>query len=137
MEVLERAAVAPPQLRTERAQMESLKGEVIVRGRLLAQTLELYTLQASALEPREGETPEQAKVRAGAELVAHALAHQVVLADGQPMWTAQQWLIHGGEHPQEVVALHAVAQRLAGAVTEDVEKNSEPSPGGEMPSSSP
>lgn len=128
MELLQRSAVPVLALRTERVPMASLGAEVIVRGRVLEQTLALFALHASVLTPREGESDAEAKVRAGADLVANTLAHQVVLADDLPMWSAAQWRVHGGAHPDEVMVLHAVAQRMAGAVVEDVEKNSQASP---------
>lgn len=127
MELLQRSAVPALILPIERAPMASLGAEVVVRGRVLEQTLSLFALHATVLTPREGESAEQARVRAGADLVAETLAHQVVLGDGLPMWSAEQWRVHGGMHPDEVMALHAVAQRLAGANAEDVEKNSQAS----------
>ncbi len=123
MELLERGAVPTPTLRTEEVPMASLGGKVIVRGRLLAQALALNTLHLEAAVVRDGETPSQAAERAGAEIVARTLAGQVLLGDGKPMWNAEQWSIHGAAHPEEVIALHHVAQRLSGAVAEDVAKN--------------
>lgn len=128
MELLERADVSRPVLATEPAPMESLRVMVLVRARMLAETLEVLALHAHALQPREGESAERAQVRAGAEIVAQTLAHQVVLADGKPMWTAEEWLVHGGKYPGEVMRLHAIAQRLAGVdesgvTSGDVAKN--------------
>lgn len=122
MAVLKRADVPQVELRTETVTLKSLGAEVIVRGRMLAETMALSGLQATSAKPRDGESAEDAQVRAGADIVAFTLANQVVLEDGEPMWSARQWSVHGAAHPNEVVELHGIAQRLSG-VGEDVEKN--------------
>lgn len=128
MELLDRAAVPSPTLRTEEVPMPSLGGKVIVRGRGLQEQLALNALHVKGLVPIDGETADQAAQRIGAELVVTALASQVLLGDGKPMWSADQWAVHGANHLQELFDLHGVAQRLsgegsAGQPAEDVAKN--------------
>ncbi|MGH6625142.1 MAG: hypothetical protein ACRECD_01120 [Burkholderiaceae bacterium] len=120
---LERNQIKPPVLPKEAVQVDALGGELIVRGLLLSQRLEMSALNAGLSAPLAGETELQARARAGGRLVANTLARCVVLADGEPMWSADQWDQFGATHPEPVLHLFKVARRLGGHDEEAIEKN--------------
>jgi hypothetical protein len=122
-------------VRQEIVRLESLGGDVIVRGRMLAETMLLLALDRSdADEDEAGADGGKAKkltarerkvlaVRHGVDLVCETLHMQVVLEDGAPMFTAEQWQQHGAQQPKELLELYKVAERLAGADTKALAKN--------------
>lgn len=122
MDLVKRAALPQVELRTERVTVESLGGDVIVRGVMLADTLRLAQLRARAARPLEGETDDDAQLRAGAEYAAQVLALQVVDGDGEPLMPATQWSIWGGGNAGEFNRLYDAAARLRGEAG-DTEKN--------------
>jgi hypothetical protein len=136
MAVIQRADVpGDVAVRQEIVPVESLGGDVIVRGRMLAETMFLLSLGRAeddeAPEGADGAKPKkltarERKVRAvrhGVDVVCETLHMQVVLEDGAPMFSARQWEQHGAQHPTELLALYKVAERLAGADTEALAKN--------------
>jgi hypothetical protein len=135
MALLQRADVpGAVTVRQEIVHVASLGGEVIVRGRLLAETLLLQALGRAEADEGDGEGAAPAKkltarqrkerdVRRGVDLVCETLHMQVVLEDGEPMFSAEQWQQHGAQQPAELLDLYTVAERLAGADTEALAKN--------------
>jgi hypothetical protein len=135
MALLQRADVpGAVTVRQEIVHVASLGGEVIVRGRLLAETLLLQALGRAEADEGDGEGAAPAKkltarqrkerdVRRGVDLVCETLHMQVVLEDGEPMFSAEQWQQHGAQQPAELLDLYKVAERLAGADTEALAKN--------------
>lgn len=121
MDLIKRADLPQVELRNERVTVESLGGDVLVRGRMLADTLRLAQL-AVAL-PLEGETDDAARARAGADRATAMLACQVLDADEQPLMGAKQWAIWGGSHPGEFQRLYVACERVAGGKKDIVEKN--------------
>ena len=105
------AAVALPQ---EAVDVPAIGGTVLVRGMSMPQLLAFSAARRRALEPVEGETPDQAAERASGELVPLLLAATVVLDDGLPVYTAAQWAAFGSVHPAATLDLWRVAVRLSG-----------------------
>ena len=109
---LDRASLKAPVLPKEAVSVASLGGEVIVRGLKLSERLALF-----ANLGEEGAAPEQAFVH-----VPRVLARVVILADGEPVFTEEQWEIHGASYPDDVFALFKVAQKLSGLDSDDAKK---------------
>jgi hypothetical protein len=122
MELLKRADLPKVELRSERVTVSSLGGDVIVRGLMLAQSLQLAHVRAKAAAQAEGETVDDAQMRAGATYAAAVLACQVLDADDQPLMSAEQWSIWGGRHADEFQQLYDAATRANGGAGE-AEKN--------------
>jgi hypothetical protein len=114
MELLKRADLPQVELRTERVTVESLGGDVQVRGLMLAQMLRLAQLRGKAADKQAGESDDDAKLRAGAEYAAQVLASQVVDADGTPLMSSDEWSIWGGCNASEFNELYDVAARMRG-----------------------
>jgi hypothetical protein len=136
MALLQRADVpGAVTVRQEIVHVASLGGEVIVRGRMLAETMLLLSLRGNEADEEDAVTADakpkkltarERKVRAvrhGVDVVCETLHMQVVLEDGEPMFSAEQWQQHGAQHPTELLDLYKVAERLAGADTEALAKN--------------
>jgi hypothetical protein len=123
MTLLERNAVQEPVLRKETVPVASLGGDVVVRGRLLSESLQLSALQSALREPLPGESEDDARARAGSVMVAKTLHLGVVLADGEPMWSEQQWNVFGAANLVEAMTLFSTVQRLSGSDLQAIEKN--------------
>lgn len=123
MALLERSKVKPPVRPMETVPCAALGGDVIVRGMLLSERLELQALNALMAEPAAGETEQQARARAGAHMTAQMLARCVVLADEKPLYSVHEWDQFGAKQPAAVLDLLKVAQRLSGNDELDIEKN--------------
>ncbi len=123
MALLNRNQVKTPTLRKETVAVAALGGDVVVRGLLLSELIELRQFVQSQKQPAVGETPEQAAARAGAQTCAITLAKTVCLADGEPLYSVREWEVFGAQHPGQAIDLFGVAQRLSGQVAEAVEKN--------------
>lgn len=136
MSYLERDKVVAPTVRRETVTLPSLGADVIVRTRMLADRMALSTLQEHIKAKQAGESEEDAMVRVGSAVVAKTLALQVELQDGKPLYTAEEWALHGADHPNEVLALYEICQGMSGADQDALAKNSQPSPSGVSPSSS-
>lgn len=125
MAVIKRANVAPPVLPKETVEVEALGGEVVVQGLLLSdrQDLEAYmvALARAGREAVEGGAGAQAP---GMAKVMPRLLHLSVLdADGERIYTEQEWQIFGGAHHGQAMALFLVAWRLSGFKQADNAKN--------------
>lgn len=107
MAILKRANIAPPAPPSEAVQVDAMGGEVVVRGLLLRDRLALATAGGA---DKFGQ-------------VSALLAASVVDADGEPVWTQQQWEAFGARHFEEALRLFVVAQRLSGLDAEETEKN--------------
>lgn len=110
---------APPDLRQEEITVDAIGGPVIVRGLVLADRLELWAEE----QPQKGETPEAAAKRSKATLVERQLARMVVLADGEPLWTVEQWKAFGQQHPDDAFRLYNLGNSFSGGDTKAIEKN--------------
>jgi hypothetical protein len=109
---LDRASIKKPVLPKEAVPVESLGGEVIVRGLLLTERLAMF-----ANLGQDGAAPEEAFVH-----VPRVLARVVLAEDGAPVFSEEEWQIHGSTYPEDVFALFRVAQRLSGLDAEDAKK---------------
>lgn len=116
---IERNKVKPPVLPKETTDSAAIGGEVIVRGLLMSDRMALWALA----KPREGETEEQASARAAAGMVPEMLARTVVLADGKPLWTAQQWDEFAASNSTEALRIFSIADKLSGGDSKEIEKN--------------
>lgn len=106
---LKKADIKPPVLPREAVEVVELGGEVVVRGLLLRERLALFD---DAL--------------AGAQKYGHisaVLAACVVDAEGEPVYTVEQWEQFGAAHFEAALALFKVAQRLSGLDVEERKKN--------------
>jgi hypothetical protein len=115
-----------PCLPIEEVTVESLGGEVFVRGMDMPQLLQFIAGRRAASVALEGETDEQANVRAGTEAVATSLAVTVLNAKKLPLYTAAQWRAWGAKHLPDVMKLFAVAMRLSGRTRTPSKKTPEP-----------
>lgn len=104
---LKKADIKPPVLPKEAVQVDELGGEVIVRGLLLRERVQLFQSGGGEWSAR----------------VSQMLAATVIDADGAPIYTAQQWEEFGAQHFDACARLLAVANRLSGLSTEDARKN--------------
>lgn len=110
---------APPVLRQEETTVDAIGGPVIVRGLMLADRLALWDEE----RPQKGESDEAALKRSKATVVERQLARMVVLADGEPLWTAEQWRAFGQQHPQDAFRLYNLGNSFSGGNTKAIEKN--------------
>lgn len=124
MALVERTRVAAPCLPIEEVTVESLGGEVFVRGMDMDQFLLWTAAGRDASAPREGETDEQALQRAGIECTSLALAWTVLAADKQPLFTREQWRAWGAVHFPDAMKLYGIAMSLSGRDAEAERKNS-------------
>jgi hypothetical protein len=123
MALIERSQVKPPSLPRETVAVPALGGDVIVRGLLLSERMQLSGLNAQLSQAEPGESQEQARSRAGGHLVSFTLARAVELADGQPLYTAAEWDAVGAEHPDAVLDLFQRTRALGGQDVEAAAKN--------------
>lgn len=114
MALIERSQIKAPSLPRETVEVSALGGEVIVRGLLLSERLELSGFHNRLADPLPGESEDQARSRAGGQIVAFTLARAVVLADSQPVFTQAEWDTFGAEHPDAVLDLFSRARVLGG-----------------------
>lgn len=131
---LKRGQVNVPALPEKVEPFPPLGGDVLVRGLLMTQRLANDRLHVAEQKPRDGETEENARARAGARIVTRMLHHSVVDPDGTPLCSEVEWDRLGGLHRAEVFRLFNVAMQLSGHDLELVAKNSEPSPSADSPS---
>jgi len=125
MTTIKRGQLPPaPVLPEETVSVPSLGGDVIVRGLLLSQQMALHAKVARATAaPAEGETEEQAGIRARSLRVAETLAMCVVLDDGKPLYTVEEWDVFGAKNTDDAMRLYETAQRLNGEDEEAATKN--------------
>lgn len=94
--------------------MASLGGNVLVRGLGMPEFLRWSSQRRALVVPRAGETDEQARERAAAEMVPLMLSMAVMLDDGLPVFSAAEWAAYGARHPEECTTLFQAAVRLSG-----------------------
>lgn len=134
------------QPRRETVDAPELGGAVIVRGLLASEGFALAALRSQALRrvreagaehrrrvaalpadatPPEFESPdlEFSELLSYGRYISEMLALSVVTPSGLALYTAAQWEVAAQHHPALSVRLQAVAERLSGLNTEDVEKN--------------
>ena len=96
--ILKRADIADPMPPEEAVAVGSLGGELIVKGLLLSERLQM------AID----------ETLSGPGRCAEILARCVLADDRKPLFTAQQWEAFGARHYDEALELFAVAHRLSG-----------------------
>lgn len=104
---IKKSDIKLPALPQEEVDVPALGGEVIVRGMLLGERLEIM----SSLQ--EGRFAH----------VSRILAATVVDADGKQMFSQEEWETFGATHFNEAMRLAAIASRLSGMDREGAEKN--------------
>lgn len=104
---LKKSDIQTPVLPKEAVPVDSLGGEVIVRGMLLKDRLALLS---------DSEMPVN-------EHPASLLAACVVDADGLPVFTQEEWEIYGAQHFDDALTLFNAVRRVSGLNTEVIEKN--------------
>jgi hypothetical protein len=121
--VLNRSQVEDPKLPQQVEPVPELGGDVIVRGLLLSARMELDDINEKAKVPLEGETDEEARIRAGKLVVPRMLNATVVDDEGHPIFTIGQWDVFGGAHRGTTFRLFEIALRMSGRIAEEVRKN--------------
>lgn len=121
--VLDRSKIRRPSLPKETVAVESLGGEVIVRGLLLSERLENDHVNAKLRVARDGESDDQATARAGAQILPRILHQCVVDAEGERLMSHQEWDEFGALHSADAFLLFNTAMRLSGQDLEGAEKN--------------
>lgn len=125
MAVLNRAAVTAPVVPKQTVEVPALGGEVVVRGLMMTERLALQSQMASLAAQARVRTQQGDGYDAASDLnsVLPMLLAMVVLdAEGQQLYSAEQWNVFGGQHPEQAVALFNVAWDLAGFAA-DLPKN--------------
>jgi hypothetical protein len=108
MAVIKRQDVPDPVLPKETVEVEALGGEVVVRGLLLTEYLDL---KASIAAAAKGSVADRSGVHA---VLPVLLAITVLDADEQPVFTQQEWQVFGAKHASQAIALFNVAWELSG-----------------------
>jgi hypothetical protein len=106
-------------LRQEETPVDAIGGSVIVRGLMLADRMALWAEE----QPQGDETPEAAAARSKATIVERQLARMVVLDDGQPLWSPDEWKAFGQQHSSEAFRLYNLGNSFSGGDTKAIEKN--------------
>jgi hypothetical protein len=127
MAVIKRGQVAAPTLPKETVGVDALGGEVVVRGLLLTERLDL---EARIAQQRRDAVKAKAdgKVKddgptAGDLAVPMLLSRCVQDADGLELWTEEQWQAFGCRYQDQALQLFNVAWRLSGFKQDDAAKN--------------
>lgn len=133
--------------RSETVDVPELGGSVVVRGLMASEMFAISSMRSQALkslrlaraehaEAVKALAPDQPRpafvapvlsfeeLRAYGQYVSHLLAAAVTVENGLGLFTSEQWEVAGQHHPGMPQRLQAVAERLSGLDTEDVEKNS-------------
>ena len=116
MAVLKRGAVQAPVLPKETVEVVALGGEVVVRGLLMVEALDIR----SAIQDTAATKTNAEAVHAVMPLM---LALCVVDADGAALFTADQWQVFGAANNAAAIGLFNVAWRLSGFVQAAETKN--------------
>ena len=106
---VKKADVKKPVLPKEAVRVESMGGELVVRGLLFSERMALFA-----------EAGEGAQVMA---YVPRLLAVTVLDADAKPVFTAEEWEVFGTGNEADMLALMQVALRLSGLQGEAVKKS--------------
>lgn len=121
MGLIQRADVRAPVLRKETVTVDSIGGDVVVRGLLGSERIRLHGLQEAVVRRAGGD--DDAHVQAGASAIPAALEKTVLAGDGKPLWTAAQWDEFASEHLDDALHLFSVVMRLSGGTVEEAAKN--------------
>jgi hypothetical protein len=117
MALINRSAVALPELRRELVQVDALGGEVAVVEMGLADRLDFEDALASSKGA--------AGKRTGIDTLLPLLLAACVRDDeGEPVFDAAKWRIFGARHRNEAIGLFNVAFRLSGFDGDENAKNS-------------
>ena len=112
-----------PALPKETVPFAPLRGEVIVRGLLLAEQQANGRRTAQEREPREGETVEEALTRANAVMAVRIVSQAVIDADGAPLLTLKEWEAVAASDQAALFGLADIALKLSGSRAAELEKN--------------
>ena len=112
MPTIQRDQVQEPVLRREEVDSPPIGGTVIVRGLLMARRYALLDLHAS-LPPAEQNY----------RVILSTLAESVILDDGQPVYSVDQWDRFASSNHAEAIRLFEITSRLNGGNLEEVAKN--------------
>lgn len=107
MKVLNKANIPAPTLPKKVVPVPQLDGKVIIRGLLLSDRVAILN-----------------KARAGGLLISELLAKTVVDADGEPIYTSQEWEEFGASNFETCLDLFKEAKALSGLDAEVSEKKS-------------
>lgn len=106
---VKKADIKRPVLPKEAVPVESMGGEVIVRGLLFSERMALF-----------------AEAGEGAQIMVYVprlLAMTVIDAEAKPIFSADEWEVFGVGQEAEMLALMQVALRLSGLQGEAVKKS--------------
>lgn len=113
------ATHSAPVLRKEAVTVESLGGDVILRAMLGSERLSLGNLARLRGDPAGAQ-----ELGDDFKLIPRLLAKVVLNDKGEPFMTAEEWDIHGGEHPEDLLRLFDRCQELSGRTPGEARKNS-------------
>lgn len=122
MPLIDRAAVCTVALPEAEVEVPAIGGTVLVVGMDMPQMLRFNAARRAALQPREGETPDDAAERASGELVPMLLEMTVLAADRLPVYSAAQWAVFAARHPHATRELFDRALALGGQGDAGAEK---------------
>lgn len=107
MALLKKANIPAPVLPKETVEVPELGGEVVVRGMLLRERIDLFF---DAEKNGHGH-------------LSKVLAATVIDADGVPVYTRDEWEQFGARNTSAVLRLFEVAKRMSGLDAEAATKN--------------
>lgn len=119
---LSRSQLTLPQLPQETVTVEALGGEIILRGMLLSEHLDLV----------------QRREEIGYRRLSYTLAACAVDEEGKPLMTVDEWERFGAMHSEQAFTLFGIANRLSGLSPPEEKKSarsgdeSRPSSGAEI-----
>lgn len=117
MAVIKRDTLPTPTVPKETLAVEALGGEVVVRGLLLSERMQV---QRQIVTLRKADAGDEGAVHA---ILPVLLALCVLDADGLPVFTQDQWQAFGARHADQAVELFNAAWRLSGFSTAEEAKN--------------
>lgn len=121
MALLRKANIARPSVQKETVSVPELGGDIVVRGTMLDERLALIF----GVTATEGEGPAtEDDPRERYTHIARLLAYAVVDADGQPIFSVDDWKEFGGQYYAATLRLYGIAKRLSGMDPEETKKNS-------------
>jgi len=127
MAVIKRGQVPAPTLPKETVEVEALGGDVVVRGLLLTERLDLEARIAqqrlAAIQAKADGKVKDDGPTAGDLAVPMLLARCVLDADSLELWSEEQWQAFGCRHQEQALQLFNVAWRLSGFKQDDAAKN--------------
>lgn len=117
MAVIKRDTVTAPTVPKETLPVPALGGEVVVRGLLLSERMQM---QARIVALRRDAVTDEGAVHT---ILPVLLALSVVDADGLAVFTHDQWQAFGARHADQAVTLFNAAWRLSGFSAAEEAKN--------------